>query len=609
MNIIGISGLDNSAAFKKKMFPGLTGPQYRIAQGFDAAAALVNAKGVVAAAAEERFTRQKATGAFPVNALKYCLSAGSLKPDQVDYIAHGFSYEPVKSFFTEDEFNRERYEKVYSPDVQRQYLSTNFPNWNWAEKLIPVEHHIAHAASAFFLSGYDESLILVSDGMGEVNSMTVAVGSGKKITVLKQIPALHSLGILYGAFTLYLGFYMGLDEYKIMGLAPYGNPNRYFNQIMEFIQLKDDGTYAIPLLAKNKTLLEKETHAGVLAELAAAFGPIRQKNEGITQHHKDLAAALQAALQACQFHVLRHFKHETGLLNLCMAGGVALNCTANGIIRRSRVFKDVFIQPAAGDDGPAVGAALYAASLHDPNYEPSKMTVPLWGPEFSETKIKSVLSRRVDCKATEYDSFTDLCQEAARRLNEGQIIAWFQGRMEFGPRALGNRSILADPRDPEMRDKVNAIIKKREGFRPFAPIVTEEGASRYFEIQEGDEKTYAHMLFITQVVEEYREQLPAITHINGSARVQTVSKEHNPRIWSVLNEFQKISGMPVLLNTSFNVKGQPIVCTPQEALDTFMFANLDALIIGNQLVVPVESKAAASAREQAAEKISGTLIQ
>ncbi len=609
MNIIGISGLHNSVGFKKKIFPNLSKREYRITQGFDASAALVNENGIIAAAAEERFTRVKTTGSFPQNAIHYCLEAGNLSPKDVDYIAHGFSYEPVKSFFEDDDFAKERYETVYAPGAQRMHIRNFFPGSDWDQKLVPVEHHLAHAASAFYLSGFQESLILVSDGMGEIHSMTIALGSGKDIKIIRQVSALHSLGILYGVFTLYLGFYMGLDEYKIMGLAPYGNSRKYYNDIMQFIQLKDDGTYAIPLFAENKTTLEKETHAGVLAVLQDVFGPAREPRAEITQYHKDLAAALQAVLQTCQLHVLSHFRRETGQTNLCMAGGVALNCTANGIIRRSRLFKDVFIQPAAGDDGPALGAALYAQRLHDPEFKTSRMTVPLWGPEYSNQQVQQALGDRVDCQATEFESFADLCQDVAKRLESGQIIAWFQGRMEFGPRALGSRSILADPRDPDMRDKVNALIKKREGFRPFAPVVTEEAASQYFDITEGDEATFAHMLFTTQVCKPYRENLPAITHVDGSARVQTVSKEHNPRFWTILNEFQKFSGMPVLLNTSFNVKGQPIVCTPKEALDTFLYANLDALVIGNTLVTPVNTEEALTAQRKTAEKITESLIQ
>jgi carbamoyltransferase len=590
MNIIGISGLQHSVDFKKRELPNLEDRNYRIAQGFDSAAALVRDGEVIAAAAEERFTGDKATGAFPVQAIQYCLEAGNLKPEDVDYVAHGFSYEPFKSFFEGESYLRKQYDEVYSPDIQRRLLDQYFPSAGWSEKFVPVLHHLAHAASAFYPSGFDEALILVSDGMGEVHSMTVAVGQGKDIKILKQIPALHSLGSLYGVFTYYLGFWMGLDEYKVMGLAPYGDPRRYYNRLMEFIKLKDDGAYVVPVFAHDRTLTDRETHAGVLAFLDSELGPARKPDDEITQEHKDLAAGLQAVLQTCQMHVLRYFKKETGQSKLCLAGGVALNCSANGIIRRSRLFEKMFVQPAAGDDGSAVGAALYAERRHDPAFQPRRMSVPLWGPEFCDEDIKQVLSERADCEFVRSECFDELSREVAARINQGQIVAWFQGRMEFGPRALGSRSILADPRDPTMRDRINSLVKKREAFRPFAPVVTTEGASHIFDIQPGDEDTFAHMLFVMPVRPEFREKLPAITHVDGSARAQTVAKEQNPRLWQLLTEFEKLSGLPVLLNTSFNVKGQPIVCTPKEAVDTFIFAKLDVLVIGDYIVSPRRTK-------------------
>ena len=592
MNVIGISGLDNSVSFKKKEFPNLSAREYRIAQGFDSAAALAADNGVLAAAAEERFTGEKATGAFPVHAIQYCLEAGNLRPQEVDFVAHGFAYGPWKSFLEEQEFTRKQYHEVYAPEVQQKHFDDRFPSFNWKDKFVPVDHHLAHAASAFYPSGFGDALILISDGMGEVHSMTVAVGHGAEIQVIKQVPARHSLGILYGVFTLYLGFYMGLDEYKVMGLAPYGNPRRYYNKMQEFIKLKEDGTYIIPIFAHDQTPLDRETHAGVLKFLEEQFGPAREPESEITQQHQDIAAALQAVLQNCQLHVLRHFKHQTGQTNLCLAGGVALNCSANGVINRSRLFERMFVQPAAGDDGTALGAALYVRHQKDPGCKSARMTVPLWGPEYSDEEIQQVLSGREDCQSSRVESFESLCQDIAARIDKGQIVAWFQGRMEFGPRALGSRSILADPRDPTMRDRINSLVKKREAFRPFAPVVTKEAATRFFDIKPGEEDTYAHMLFVTQVRAPYREKLPAITHVDGSSRAQTVAQAHNPRLWQLLNEFEKLSGLPVLLNTSFNVKGQPIVCTPKEALDTFLFAKLDVLVMGNFIVEPKPAAAA-----------------
>ena len=604
MNIIGFSGLHQSVAFKKKMFPGLSLGENRIAQGFDSAAALVADGKIVAAVAEERFTREKTTGLFPVHAIQYCLNEGRLKTSDIDYIAHGFSYEPFKQYFDGEEYGQLQYTEVYSPDVQRRNLEEWFPNNEWGRKLIPINHHLAHAASTFYPSGFSEALILVSDGMGEIHSMTVAVGQGKSITVLKQVPSLHSLGILYGVFTMYLGFLFGVDEYKVMGLAPYGNPRKYYNEVAQLVHLRDDGTYTIPLFANNRTQLEKETHRGVLQVLQEKFGPIREKGTEFTQHHKDLAAALQAVVQTCQLHVLRHFRQETGMENLCMAGGVALNCSANGVIKRSRQFKHMFIQPASGDDGVALGAALYAQSLNNPTFHPEKMKAPLWGPGFSRDDIQRTLRARADCLVAVAPDFPSLCRDVAGRLSQGHIVGWFQERMEYGPRALGNRSILADPRDPGMRDKINALVKKREGFRPFAPVVTKEAATKYFDIQEGEEDTYAHMLLVTQVRPAFRNQLPAITHIDGSARVQTVSRDNYPRLWELLRAFESLTGMPILLNTSFNVKGQPMICNPEEALDTFLFARLDLLVLEDFLISAHSGERGETDRVAASQRIS-----
>jgi len=586
MNVIGFSGLANSIPFKRKHFPGLSEREYNIAQGLDAAATLVNSAGIVAAAAEERFTRQKATGAFPVNAIHYCLQEAKLDPKDVDFIGHGFNYEQHRTQFATDEIGRLQYEEVYSPEVQRELLRQHFPGADWDKKLVPVSHHLAHAASAFYPSGFEEALILVSDGMGETESLTVAVGRGADIQTLTQVSAFHSLGAFYGVMTLYLGFFMNSDEYKVMGLAPYGNPKRYFEKLMGFVTLKEDGTYTLPIFARNQTAEERETHRGVLRYLIEQFGPTRDPESEITQQHKDLAAGLQAVVQTCQLHVLRHFKRETGLKNLCMAGGVALNCSANGVIKRSELFKRVFVQPAAGDDGTALGAALYVQRLNDQSFKPTRMSVPLWGPEFSEEDIRQELNGRTDCEVVEVDSFGEVCEEVATRIARGEIVAWHQGRMEFGPRALGSRSILADPRDPTMRDRINALVKKREGFRPFAPVVTRERAAEVFDIPPGDEATFAHMLYVTHVRPAFRDKLPATTHVDGSARAQTVAFDENPNLYQLLKAFEAKTGVPVLLNTSFNVRGQPIVCTVREAVDTFIKANLDLLVVGHFLVVP-----------------------
>lgn len=585
MNVIGISGLHHSVPFKKSRFPDLTAREYRICQGFDSAAALVTDRGIEAAASEERFTREKTTGAFPVRAIEFCLRRAGLKAAQIDLLAHGFSYEPLREYFQADEYVREQFDAVYGHERQLATLREAMPGCDWESKYLPVPHHLAHATSAFFPSGFERALILVTDGMGEVDSMTVAVGNGREIEVLKTVPALHSLGVLYGAVTLYLGFSMNLDEYKVMGLAPYGDSRKYFGRFMDFIQLKSDGSYTIPLLASNRTLVERETHRGVIDKLVENFGPAREAKAEMTQEHKDIAAGLQAALQATLLHTLRHFKKETGMTRLCMAGGVALNCSANGVIKRSRIFTEMFVQPAAGDDGTALGAALYAQNLRNPNYTPTAMTLPLWGPEYTDDEVAAAIAARPECVATRYDDFDALVAALADRIVEGRIVSWFQGRMEYGPRALGSRSILADPRDPAMRNKVNWLIKKREGFRPFAPAVAADAVREYFEVEEGEEADYAHMLYVLPVKKAYREKLPAITHVDGSARIQTVTREHNPRFWRLIDALGERTGIRVVLNTSFNVMNQPIVCSPTEAVETFLDADLDSLAIGNYLVL------------------------
>jgi len=586
MNVLGVSGLHESVPFKKVALPGLAARDYRIAQGFDSAAALVTDQGVRAAAAEERFTRDKGTGTFPAHAIRYCLAAAALSPDAVDYVAHGFAYEPFRDLFEQDDFGRRQFAEVYSRQAQLRCLHAHLPGGDWDRKLIQVPHHLAHAASAFYVSGFEEALILVADGMGEVHSMTIAVARGRDITTLAQVPALHSLGLLYGVVTLHLGFEFGLDEYKVMGLAPHGDPRRYFGQFMGLIKLEADGTCTIPVLFANRTLEERETYGGTLRQLAEVLGPPRAPDAALDGNHADVAAGLQAALQAALMHTLRYFKAQTGLRNLCLAGGVALNCTANGVIKRSGLFRDMFVQPAAGDDGSALGAALWVQRLHQPDRRLPRMGLPLWGPDYDADAIGRALDEGRCGPPGAFASFDELAREVARRLADGQIVAWFQGRMEFGPRALGNRSILADPRDARMRDRINQLVKKREEFRPFAPAVTAEAAHRFFELDPADAGLYAHMLVVAPVRAAYRDRLPAVTHVDGSARVQTVSRADHPRFWTLLEEFGKITGMPVLLNTSFNVRGQPIVCTPTEAVATFLAAGLDALAIGDRLLAP-----------------------
>lgn len=584
MNIIGYSGLHHSVSFKQNQFPNLSPREYRIAQGFDSAAALVTGSGIVAAAAEERFTGDKGTNAFPANAIRYCLQAGQLNPRQIDVIAHGFAYEPVKNAFAHTDFARQQYAQVYARDNQLRLLQEFLPEVDLSAKLVEVPHHLAHAASAYYVSGFNESLILVVDGMGEVHSTTVAVGRGRTIDIIKTVTAPHSLGILYGVVTLYLGFWMSFDEYKVMGLAPYGDPRRYFNQMMEFVQLQPDGTYSVPLLFRNPTLADKETYHGSLRILEETFGPPRQPEDEITQRHKDIAAALQAVLQAGLMHMLRFFKKETGQTNLCMAGGVALNCTANGLIKRSRLFNDMFIQPAAADDGTALGAALFTQNQLEEKPSFRKMALPLWGPGFSAADIEAALAGRSDVTFTRAESLDALAADIAGRIVAGQVVAWFQGRMEYGPRALGNRSILYRADDAGVNQWLNDKLNRTE-FMPFAPAVCDYQAGELFKNLAGCEYAASFMTITLDCTETMKQRAPGAVHVDGTARPQIVSRGFNPSFYEILDHYYRLThGQSILINTSFNMHGEPIALTPRDAIASFLRSGLDVLAIENFIV-------------------------
>ncbi len=494
---------------------------------------------------------------------------------------------------------------MYSADAKRKLLRRQWPGIDWERRFVPVRHHLAHAASTFHLSGFDEALVLVADGMGETDSMTVAIGRADGLEVLRTTPALHSLGTLYGVVTLYLGFEFGMDEYKVMGLAPYGDRNRFAAQAGHLVRLGDRGGYAIPLLGADRDWLERETHAGALRALTELFGPLREPGAPVEQRHMDVAATVQAVLEATLLHVLRHHARETGQRRLCLAGGVALNCTANGLISRSRLFDSVFVQPASGDDGAALGAALHVHRRHSAVDVRHRMTMPYWGPRYDAADVDRALREVPGCTAHRPGSPAELVDETARLLAARKVVAWFRGRMEFGPRALGNRSILADPRDPGMRDHLNGVIKQREDFRPFAPVVREEDVHRFFEVEPGTEARYAHMLYVVRVKEPYRGALPAVTHVDGTARVQTLRRADNPVLWELLGAFGELTGVPVLLNTSFNLRGQPIVRDPETALRTYASSRLDHLVIEDRVVTrgarPVRPPAVAPVATAGAE--------
>jgi len=581
MNILGISGLEQAMAFKKAHWPGLEEREYRISQGHDAAAALVIDGVPLAAAAEERFNRRKHSGAFPVGAIRYCLEQAGLALDDVDLIAHSFDYAQYRKAFSIEPTTANLYREVCSREALLAVVHRDLPGFP-AERVQHVNHHLAHAASAYYTSGWDDCLVVVVDAMGEAHSASIYRGREGKLEILAETPASDSIGILYSLVTLHLGFDFNSDEYKIMGLAPYGDPARYRAFFEEAVQLGRDGSVRIPILRLNRTRDERETYAGTRRYLQEHLLPARQPEAEITDDHRDAAAALQECLDRVMLHVCGFYGAATGSRKLALAGGVALNCTANGHLLKSGLFDEIYVQPAAGDDGAALGAALLRAAQGGEVCN-RRFPTPFLGPSHSMDEIEAALAEfghRVEIHRSQ--DLAETCTEAARLIAEGRVIAWYRGRMEFGPRALGHRSILADPGRPEMRDRINAMVKMREAFRPFAPAVSLEQVHRWFEVPASTELPY--MITTVDVREEYRAQLPAITHVNGSARVQTVSASDNAEFHALLKAVGKTSGREMVLNTSFNVKGQPIVNTPREAIETFLGTGIEYLFLENVML-------------------------
>ncbi len=578
MNILGVSGLEHSAPFKMAHWPGLSPREYRMSQGFDAAAALVVDGVIIAAAAEERFDGKKHSAAFPLQAAQYCLEEAGLSWNDVDEIAHAFDYLPYEAAYAVDPVAAARYREVYSREAFSAQVKKHCPGLP-AGRVRHVNHHLAHAASAYLTSGWDECLVATIDGMGEVHGASVYHARGGRLDPLHHSSAYDSIGLLYSLITLHLGFEFNADEYKIMGLAPYGDPKRFQSFFKDAVQVRPDGSLRIPLLRMNKTRDERENFVVSRRFVSEHLIPERQPEEPITDDHRDVAAALQECLDRTLQEFCGYYGAKTGLKRLALAGGVALNCTANGKLLRSALFDEVYVQPAAGDDGAALGAALYRTSLT--TWVPNRRApVPFFGPAYCHGDMEKVLDDFADqVRPVHYASFVDTCDAAAARIAAGEVVAWYQGRMEFGPRALGHRSILADPGHPEMRDRINAMVKMREAFRPFAPAVSLEEAHEWFDLSPRTELPY--MIMTVAVRECHRRTLPAITHVNGTARVQTVSAESNKEFHTLLRAVGKATGREMVLNTSFNVKGQPMVNTPREAVETFLTTGIDELFLGH----------------------------
>ena len=548
----------------------------------DSAAALLRDGEIVAACQEERLSRKKHDSGFPARAIRYVLREAGISPEQLDAV--GFYDKPLLKFermlstyvatFPRS-FNQFRRalpvwikEKLWVPSIIRKELRP------YAGPIYFAEHHMSHAASCFLPSPFEEAAILTVDGVGEWATASFAVGKGTDIRIFKEIRFPHSLGLLYSAFTYYLGFKVNSAEYKVMGLAPYGKPVHYDRILSEMVHLNDDGSF--------KLNMDYFSYDYGLTMTNGAFndffgGPPRKPETWMNEREFDIAASVQKVCEEVVLRMVNHIHRETGLSNLCMAGGVALNCVANGRVIRETPFKNLFVQPAAGDAGGAVGVAHYIHNTLKGRPRGRPWSHAYLGPAYSDAEIRQYL----DGHAVKYRELprAELLAESARLLADGNVIGWFQGRMEFGPRALGGRSILADPRDPKMRDTLNMKIKFREGFRPFAPSVLADKASEWFDI----EAESPYMLLVAQV-REGKRVIPSVTHVDNSARLQTVTRYSSPLYYDLIEQFASITGVPVIINTSFNVRGEPIVCTPHDAYLCFMRTNMDHLVLGPYLL-------------------------
>jgi len=580
----------------------------------DAAAALVVDGRIEHAAQEERFTRKKHDSAFPHGAVRSCLEASGIRPADIDVVA--FYDKPFLKFerlletylaFAPRGFASFRRalplwlkEKLFQKSLLVKELKTVAPAVDWESKLLFSEHHLSHAASAFFPSPFERAAVLTMDGVGEWTTTSLALGNGNGLEVIREIHFPHSLGLLYSAFTYYTGFKVNSGEYKVMGLAPYGDP-RYADLIRQkLVDIKQDGSFRLDLDYFDYCTGLTMTNA----HFDALFGgPPRRPEAPLTQREMDLAASVQAVTEEIVLKLARAIGRETGERNLCLAGGVALNCVANGKLQRQGWFDALWLQPAAGDAGGAIGAALVAAHLY--KQEPRAahatgdgMQGSYLGPAYSQDEIE----RRLKAVGAVFESVDDaaLIDRAAHALADGKALGWHQGRMEFGPRALGCRSILGDARSPTMQKLLNLKVKYRESFRPFAPSVLREDAGDWFDLDTDSpymqlvaDVSAKHRIAMTREQQSLfgidrlnvpRSSIPAVTHVDYSARVQTVHRETNPRYHALLERFKALTGCPVVVNTSFNVRGEPIVCTPEDAFRCFMGTDIDVLAVGNCLL-------------------------
>tara|TARA_B100002051_G_C16728137_1_gene636533 strand:- start:273 stop:2108 length:1836 start_codon:yes stop_codon:yes gene_type:complete len=583
----------------------------------DSAAALIIDGNIIAAAQEERFSRKKHDSSYPFNAVDYILKESNLSLSDIDHIVFfekpflkferlletylAFAPKGFKSFSLSMPIWLR--EKLFQKKFLFEKLQSHDKNFSDIKKISFSEHHYSHAASAFYPSPFKEAVVLTLDGVGEWATTTLAIGKNNSLKMLKEIHFPHSLGLLYSAFTYYVGFKVNSGEYKLMGLAPYGKP-KYKDLILNnLLDLKEDGSFRLNMsyfnYATGLTMTNKK--------FSNLFGyPVRDFNKDkLTQFHMDIASSIQAVTEEIILKLTRSISNDFKIKNLCLAGGVALNCVANGKILKDKIFENIWIQPAAGDAGGSLGAALgyWHRELNKPRENFSdQMRGSYLGPKFDENKVESSL-KKLKAKFKKIDE-KSVNQIIAKKLSENKIVGWFQGRMEFGPRALGARSILADPRSEKMQKDLNLKIKFRESFRPFAPSILREDLSKWFELD--NDSPYMSLvaniekskkLQITDHQEKFfgieklnvkRSIIPAVTHVDYSARIQTVHKETNPRYYDLISEFKKITNCPILVNTSFNVRGEPIVCTIEDAFNCFMGTNLDILVIENFILYKEE---------------------
>lgn len=567
----------------------------------DAAAAIVVDGKLIAAVEEERFCRVKHYAGFPKEAVRYCLAEAGISLDQVDVIAinqdssanllqkgmYLATNRPELSLIADRLRNRSKRKGL------GDYLKEAFPDAKHNYKVENVEHHIAHLASAFYASDFDRSVVVSVDGFGDFASAAWGLGEGTKIDVADRVFFPHSLGIFYQALTQYLGFPNYGDEYKVMGLAPYGKP-LFLNEMREIVKLNDDGSFKLNLnfFRHHKEKIEYQwedgiPHVGELYSdnLAKLLGPIRAKTDPLTQRHMDIARSIQAMYEEAAFHLFNRLHDRYKVDNIAIAGGCGANSVANGRVYKNTPFKHVYVQSAAGDAGGAVGAAFAVVVQNGGSREGLRQAHAYWGPSYDDAAVRECIDvnrARIDSEDCVVEHVTDeqrLCDLTAQAISEGKVIGWYQGRSEWGPRALGNRSILADVRRTDMKDILNLKIKRRESFRPFAPSILREKTADWFETE--DEVPF--MMQVYQIREECRQKIPAVTHVDGSGRLQTVYQSTNPRYYRLIQAFERLTGVPIVLNTSFN-ENEPVVNRPIEALDCFLRTKMDVLVLGDWFI-------------------------